>query len=416
MKPLAEYSRGLNHSNLILTAQAEEGRAQNDCVEMFHYNDLPSFLSMWTQQKDGIRQYCYNITSKRSLQQLLEYKILDDKLLLYLFNSFDQACTQAEDYLLTENDILLDPEMIFLESESEKVWYCYLPGYYAGNHKDSCQQFQEFMEYLLQHLDHKNEQAVQLAYSVYQAVTEEQVAFHEVLIRIREGRFEHVFAQKHTTTTGSGQKPDEIQISKPVSSQKEVLKDKQIRGQIHNPSIQKCKKIETEQEKRDGSTELTRLKQKETSKKQAAEKLKNLLRKKIYTNSYLNQEEESIFEEHTNTEEMEEIRPTVCMAAVDQEVQNQFIYQGVDRTRDFHCIEGKMILGSKQEECDICIPFPMVSRVHARVEVNEQGVFLEDMNSTNGTQINGELLKYREKYKLNKGDIVSLAGENYCFH
>ncbi len=92
------------------------------------------------------------------------------------------------------------------------------------------------------------------------------------------------------------------------------------------------------------------------------------------------------------------------------------MYQGIDRTRDFHCIEGKKILGSSVEESDICIPLPMVSRVHARIEVSPQGTFLEDMNSTNGTQVNGELLKYRERRMLKKGDIISLAGENYSFY
>ena len=37
-------------------------------------------------------------------------------------------------------------------------------------------------------------------------------------------------------------------------------------------------------------------------------------------------------------------------------------------------------------------------------------------NPTNGTHVNGELLQYREKRMLQKGDIISLAGECYSFH
>lgn len=73
-------------------------------------------------------------------------------------------------------------------------------------------------------------------------------------------------------------------------------------------------------------------------------------------------------------------------------------------------------MGSDRQESDICIPLPMVSRVHARVLVDAQGTFLEDLNSTNGTHVNGELLQYKERRMLEKGDIISLAGESYSFH
>ena len=97
-------------------------------------------------------------------------------------------------------------------------------------------------------------------------------------------------------------------------------------------------------------------------------------------------------------------------------IQNQFVYQGSDRSRDFQCMQGKLLLGSDMEESDIYIPIPMISRVHARIVIDARGTFLEDMNSTNGTHVNGELLQYRERRMLQKGDIISLAGECYSFH
>lgn len=154
---------------------------------------------------------------------------------------------------------------------------------------------------------------------------------------------------------------------------------------------------------------------KEVAKKQQpAEKLKNLLRKKIYTDGQKYMEGEFVTEEDIQEEVVR--NPTVCLMAQEESIQNQFIYQGADRSRDFCCKEGKMILGSSIEESDICIPLPLVSRVHARVEVKEEGTFIEDMNSKNGTHVNGELLQYRKKCKLEKGDIISLAGESYSFH
>lgn len=378
MMPEAEYSRGINSSNLILTAKGSSGPLEQDSIEMFKHNQIPYFLKMHMIERYGGRQFCYDITGRRSLDQLMDYKALDGQLLFQLLHSLDCACMQAENYMLAENDILLKPEMIFLGGGTEEVLYCYLP----GNQEDIRVQFQELMEYLLQRLDHKKEQAVQFAYGVYQRVTEESEPLHTVLKDLSKDA--DAFQMDSDTNAPPNIPPSDYLAPVPAG------------------------KAEKQQAK---------VKQKETTKKQAGEKLKNLLRKKLYTNNYRDTEEDLAYEEEPEElEDLSVINPTVCMIENENSVQNHFIYQGIDRTRDFHCAEGKMIVGSSSEECDICIPLPMVSRVHARILINEQGTFLEDMNSTNGTQINGNFLKYRERYMLKKGDIVSLAGENYSFH
>ena len=493
MAPGAEYSRGINGSNMILMAE-NNYQDELDSMEMFRYNEIPYFLKMNMQERNNKMQFYYDITGRRSLEQLLEYRLLDDSLLMNILNSFNQACKQAERYMLAESHILLKPEMIFLECEPEKACYCYLPGY----EEDICRQFQELMEYLLQRLDHKNDQAVRIAYGVYQRVSEENTALYTVLEDFRAGVLQSVpdvsgkqvikkdgesdvsgrrsagvlsatapeqsgisaetlyGTTEQTVSVNTAQDPSaklfngktanmsgvpvqtssgcnfentQVRIlneesASVMSGQREQHAAEQITGQQKVETVcrkQKKKGKKTEQmpvikknQTEAGNGELSGLKQKETAKKQAGEKLKNLLRKKIYTGTYNHTEEESVFEEETD--ELPVISSTVCIMEDTDGIRNQFIFQGMDRTRDFCCAAGSVILGSNNEECDICISLPMISRVHARVEINEKGTFLEDMNSTNGTQLNGEFLKYREKYKLKKGDVISLAGENYSFY
>lgn len=55
---------------------------------------------------------------------------------------------------------------------------------------------------------------------------------------------------------------------------------------------------------------------------------------------------------------------------------------------------------------DICIAEPSVSRVHARVTMSPEGLLLEDLNSSNGTFVNGEPI--RASY-LQDGDSVSFG-------
>ena len=180
----------------------------------------------------------------------------------------------------------------------------------------------------------------------------------------------------------------------------------------------RLKKAEKLQDLRQQETEFgihsEDIQKKETLRRQAAEKLKSMLMKKIYTDRIKNENENTVFE--ADEEELMQNNPTVCLIQETDEIYNRFIYQGADRSRDFNCSHGKLLIGSAAEESDICIPFPMISRVHAVIQTDEQGTFLEDMNSTNGTHVNGELLQYHERRMLKKGDIISLAGECYSFH
>ena len=46
----------------------------------------------------------------------------------------------------------------------------------------------------------------------------------------------------------------------------------------------------------------------------------------------------------------------------------------------------------------------------------EDGIYLEDLNSTNGTFVNEEAVLGKEKKKLRDGDRVRFAASEYIFH
>ena len=52
-----------------------------------------------------------------------------------------------------------------------------------------------------------------------------------------------------------------------------------------------------------------------------------------------------------------------------------------------------------------------ISRNHFSVGYSGGDYFIEDRNSTNGTKINGVDIKGQEKYKLEDGDEIEIAGK-----
>lgn len=67
-------------------------------------------------------------------------------------------------------------------------------------------------------------------------------------------------------------------------------------------------------------------------------------------------------------------------------------------------IESALTLG-RQADCEICIPLGEISRKHARLKPTVDGVLVEDLDSANGTSINGKRIR---NGVLQPGDELAL--------
>lgn len=68
----------------------------------------------------------------------------------------------------------------------------------------------------------------------------------------------------------------------------------------------------------------------------------------------------------------------------------------------------------RQEGCDVVLKDDTVSRQHARIVRNTEGYFVEDLNSRNGTFLNGKRIEGRSR--LRSGDRVQLYDIVMTFH
>lgn len=76
--------------------------------------------------------------------------------------------------------------------------------------------------------------------------------------------------------------------------------------------------------------------------------------------------------------------------------------------KDIYCI-------GSQKDADIIIGNEAVSRLHARINKSEGVYYIEDLNSRNGTWVNGKLLHYMEKIALRNGDVIAFADERFRY-
>ena len=77
--------------------------------------------------------------------------------------------------------------------------------------------------------------------------------------------------------------------------------------------------------------------------------------------------------------------------------------------------EDLTVIGKLENACDAVIDLPTVSRIHAKIRKREEAYYLTDMNSRNGTSVNGRLLRPEEEYQLEPEDEIDFAQARYIF-
>lgn len=73
------------------------------------------------------------------------------------------------------------------------------------------------------------------------------------------------------------------------------------------------------------------------------------------------------------------------------------------------------VIGKKKDEADYVLEDRSVSRIHARILEEDGCIYLEDLNSTNGTFKNGLRMQPYEKRRLEKNDELRFGKVEYTF-
>ncbi|MBQ2380434.1 MAG: FHA domain-containing protein [Akkermansia sp.] len=72
--------------------------------------------------------------------------------------------------------------------------------------------------------------------------------------------------------------------------------------------------------------------------------------------------------------------------------------------------EGGVIIGRDPEICEVVLMDESVSRMHARIEICNQGVVVSDMNSTNGVMVNDNPVDhYSPRVPMSDGSVLILG-------
>ena len=107
---------------------------------------------------------------------------------------------------------------------------------------------------------------------------------------------------------------------------------------------------------------------------------------------------------------------TECFSEENTETQWELIYKGDGMEQDLRLTAFPYLVGTDKETVQGALVSRTVSRIHAKLYMEEDRLYVEDYNSTNGTYVNRRLLPMNTPAELHPGDRVVFATEEYVVH
>jgi len=276
--------------------------------------------------------------------------------------------------------------------ESNMFFFLYVPYYEGGN------SFLKLLEYLVDHVDYEDETLVEYVYKMYEQCEKKGEAYLQGQI------FEDAKVLDVEYEEKSGIEDEKTEIYTGVADFKSDVVGEEL------PLSEK-----SELEKVKSKDEKTGIRSFWDGKKRKNKYAREQYRQKMQMEMEGYQvAEESVYQEYKSPEKEEYGKTVYIEIPVDKEkaVPKLYTMDGrvvVQLTRDAY------LIGKKKEDVDLVLDDFSVSRIHARISRGENGTFLEDLNSTNGTFKNGIRLQPYEKRKLEEGDEIKIGKISFMY-
>lgn len=451
------YKREINHNYLIIDA-SEQAAAGYEC-RMLAGNTIEGLLKFRVRHHEDKKEFYYEITSKQPLSRLLEQRTITGDEIRALMLGISGLIDRLEEYLLQEDQIYLKPEYIYIEPDRFSVFFCMVPGYCGSFPKALTTLF----EYLLSKVNHQDKNGVMLAYNLYHESLKENYGMQDLLGFLNENSSGIFSAEKPVGGQNIIRGNTEFATDKEITMDKEIATNKEI-------EIEEKIKINKKDEINHFSGKgfpwkiILRFIMITAVGELALWFLigvNGLLRYGVWilagmlvlsgiyflSNMFFSAEKIDILSSNIENrqEKKENIGQTFKIVQEEdqeerwtdwkesdkmeiiQEPQTELLAD-LDKPKRLAVLEGlnkdqglieitylPFVIGKHEELSDYCLCQPTVSRLHLRVDKKEEVFIVTDLNSTNGTIVEGHHLEANETVSIKNGDIIYLADAGFRF-
>ncbi len=365
--------RDLNKTYLIFSSEALDYEESYE-TKMIMRNEPKTILPLHILRVDGSVELFYDVSAKQTLKDCMNSAKLTSDTIRKLFMAIKDLEEDVREYLLDMENVVLDLEHIYTK---EGVFYfCYCP----WERKDLLNSFREMLEEILGNLDYRDTKGVEIAYHLYQSACKGDFDIGKIL--------EEHSLEEQEVTAESTLCSDSFEIEEVMETQSfESFSEEEKSVEEKKPGI-----------------------------------FKRILR------FFLKKEE---VKEETSLEEFPEIEPyeelsyteifvpsssdTVLLGELSA---GRWKLRPLSTDLEEFCItKDCFLVGKSQRTVDGFIGRETISRVHSRLFVRNDKLYISDANSTNGTFVNGIAIDPGKEVEIFVGDRIMFADVGYeCYN
>lgn len=422
------YQRDGRANYLVIT---EKRRNNLDYqTSMLIHNHIEGLLDLHIVPIDNIIEYHYNISSKQSLALLLEHQLIQNNILKAFIQQIHNILISLTDYLLDSNFLVIKPELIYVNINTLDFYFCYFP----NNEQNFLDSLKAMFQFFLNKLDYQDKECVSLAYRFYQQSITEGYCFEDIqkeLLKI---------------TDQAENKMEKIE-EEPVPPVKEKKIERMTEPQIQPEKTEKEKEVVIPWKEDKvlilgiGLLTIEILvngvvwymnwkKYLHISEEILAIGIvlgfltgaalyyykKNRRQTKIITEEtwiYYNEESDNKTD-NLKQDKIENSDSTILLAS-DNTLEAHWLSSLNSIYPDILLDHFPFLIGKLEGQVDAVIPYNGVSRIHLKLEREEENYYIMDLNSKNGVAINGKELMPQGREKLEIGDEIRIADLRYVF-
>lgn len=402
------YRRELNHSYMVIPCKEPNLSGSYSCRTLVE-NRIGRLLEVSLRSLDGSVVLYYDISSRQPLERLYEAGSMGAEKLERILRAIADMQEDLGEYLLDVQGLLLEQELIFADVETEELFFCYDPDRTAERYP-----YAALADFLLERVDHGEEHAVNIAYQFYKMSKTEYFVLSSFL----------PFLEKELA-----QRKRELPVQEPFF--REELPGERLEQSAWNLDGQTAERL---MQPAEGTACLPRDREKTEEKQQEKNQEKETQKKKKKRRGlfgWLRPGKRSKPPEST-----EPAWPDAVWDSYEQQLSlaggQETVYftdmekaetgwekggrlQEINGKRQFMLENFPVTVGKLKGKVSIVLSDASVSRVHARFETGEGGIFLRDLNSRNGTVVNGEKLAPNETVLLKSGDLLRFGRESFRY-
>ena len=125
-------------------------------------------------------EYC--ITGLKGLEEYLSGAKLNSRDITGLLAQTEQSVNTVRNYLLSESDLLINTDYVYVDDHSGLLKLCIVPGYNG----DFEQELKCFINKLLMHIDAEDIRTLKLGFKLFKAVSSKDFKLHDVISVLRD--------------------------------------------------------------------------------------------------------------------------------------------------------------------------------------------------------------------------------------